>query len=134
MARGLTVDTREGQPSKGGGGSNPPHVVARRRCRMSGMAVVIWIVSVVLYGLIGSFMGGKSYPGFERRHSHSDMFSAGGQAALVGAFWPIGVMVLLGMWVASGEMRRQQEREADLAERERLLKLGMDELKREGLA
>lgn len=107
------------------------------------VAELIPIGVIALYGVMAAWLTSRTYlrrsdkigtvrPGYTYL-----TFSQGGVlafATVVGVLWPVGMFLLLALNLIDHGERRIKAREAELTERERILDLGMAELKREGLA
>lgn len=125
------------------------------------MAALFAIGWIIAYALVGAVIGGKAlawrqrihgrkmvakraderrrYPNIYRDVPDSEIAAYVGDmpelvAVVVGLVWPISVFGLLAVGIAMRDTTKYAQREADLAERERLLEVGMAELRKEGLA
>lgn len=98
---------------------------------------------VAAYCLVGCLVGARVALMFKKRadpnpYSHSG-WALGG--VLVGIFWPLGMWLLVGTRLLDRALAKDARREADLkqreaamAERERLIEQARRELERDGLA
>lgn len=68
---------------------------------------VILFVAVTIYGSIASVVGVAAYFALKARHSHDTEIGA----ALIGAFWPVGIWFMLSMRA----MRRVEDHQAFVA-------------------